>query len=106
MLLVVGDRVNKYISTDPDEIDDDPKDFLAFLDEYESNPDNPPIDTSDIRDVISSGLLNSGPELGRYFQNGGSPELQNVLTDALKAEQDVQQLDQVIKLAEISKAVN
>ena len=102
----VGDRVNKYISTDPDDIDDDPEDFLAFLDEYESNPDNPPIDTSDIRDVISSVLLNSGPELGRYFQNGGSPELQNVLTDALKAEQDVQQLDQVIKLAEISKAIN
>ena len=29
-------------------------------------------------------------------------ELQNVLTESLSAEQDVQQLDQVIKLAEIS----
>ena len=93
----VGGQLNSVIETGEVE----PSDFIATLDEFESNPDNPPIDTTDVRDVISDG---AGPRaLQRYFQNGGSPQLQELVRNAAQGQQDVAQLEQVINLAEISQ---
>ncbi len=93
----VGGQLNSVIETGEVE----PSDFIATLDEFESNPDNPPIDTTDVRDVISDG---AGPKaLQRYFQNGGSPQLQELVRNAAQGQQDVAQLEQVINLAEISQ---
>ena len=93
----VGGQLNSIVESG----DVEPSDFIATLDEFESNPDNPEIDTADVRDVISDG---AGPRaLQRYFQNGGSPQLQELTRNAAQGQQDVAQLEQVINLAEISQ---
>ena len=93
----VGGQLNSIVESG----DVEPSDFIATLDEFESNPDNPKIDTTDVRDVISDG---AGPRaLQRYFQNGGSPQLQELTRNAAQGQQDVAQLEQVINLAEISQ---
>jgi len=79
----------------------EPSDFITTLDEFESNTDNPPIDTTDVRDIISDGA--DSKELQRYFLNGGSPKLQELVRNAAQGQQDVAQLEQVINLAEISQ---
>jgi hypothetical protein len=85
------------------EFDGSPSDFIKTLDDFESDEENPKIDTTDIREIIADGTLNSTEELTRYFQNGGSPHLAALSMEAGKRQQEVEQLDQVVKLAEISK---
>jgi len=85
------------------EFDGSPSDFIKTLDDFESDEENPKIDTTDIREIIADGTLNSTEELTRYFQNGGSPHLAALSMEAGKKQQEVEQLDQVVKLAEISK---
>ena len=93
----VGGQLNSIVESG----DVETSDFITTLDEFESNPDNPKIDTADVRDVISDG---AGPRaLQRYFQNGGSPQLQELTRNAAQGQQDVAQLEQVINLAEISQ---
>ena len=47
----VGGQLNSIVENGEVE----PSDFITTLDEFESNPDNPEIDTTDVRDVISDG---------------------------------------------------
>jgi hypothetical protein len=54
-----------------------------------------------VRDIISDGA--DSKELQRYFLNGGSPKLQELVRNAAQGQQDVAQLEQVINLAEISQ---
>ena len=93
----VGGQLNSIVENGEVE----PSDFITTLDEFESNPDNPEIDTTDVRDVISDGATSK--ELQRYFLNGGSPQLQELTRNAAQGQQDVAQLEQVINLAEISQ---
>ena len=58
--------------------------------------------TFDYGQVIISDGANS-KELQRYFLNGGSPKLQELVRNAAQGQQDVAQLEQVINLAEISQ---
>ena len=85
------------------EFDGSPSDFIKTLDDFESDEQNPKIDTTDIREIIADGTLNSTEELTRYFQNGGSPHLAALSMEAGKRQQEVEQLDQVVQLAEITK---
>ena len=93
----VGGQLNSIVESGEVE----PSDFITTLDEFESSPDNPPIDTTDVRDIISDGA--NSKELQRYFLNGGSPKLQELVRNAAQGQQDVAQLEQVINLAEISQ---
>jgi hypothetical protein len=69
------------------------------LDEYDADPNNPPLDSSDLRDVIADGA--SGEDLRRYFDNGGSPQINDLLQKVGQAEQDAKQLSQIVKLSEL-----
>jgi hypothetical protein len=59
------------------------------------------VDTTDLRAVIADGA--DVEDLKDYFENGGSPQLDDLLGNAEKAEQEAQQLNQILKIIELSK---
>ena len=75
--------------------------IVAALDAYEADENNPPIDTTDIRDIISDGADAEG--IQNYLNNGGSPQVREAIQGAAQAEQESQQLNQLIKIAELTK---
>jgi len=75
--------------------------IIEALDAYEADPNNPPIDTTDIRDVISDGASND--DLKRYLDQGGSPQVREALLDAQQAQQDLPKLDQITQVVELVK---
>jgi len=75
--------------------------IVEQLDAYEADPNNKPIDTTDIRDVIADGADNN--DLQRYLQFGGSPQVREALMEAQQAEQDLPKLDQLTKVVELVK---
>ena len=79
--------------------DVDTNQIIQVLDEYDADPNNPPLDSSDLRDVIADGA--SGEDLRRYFDNGGSPQINDLLQKVGQAEQDAKQLSQIVKLSEL-----
>ena len=76
-------------------------DVLKALDTYEADPNSSPVDTTDLRAVIADGA--DIEDLKDYFENGGSPQLDDLLGNAEKAEQEAQQLNQILKIIELSK---
>jgi hypothetical protein len=76
-------------------------DVLKALDTYEADPNSSPVDTTDLRAVIADGA--DVEDLKDYFENGGSPQLDDLLGNAEKAEQEAQQLNQILKIIELSK---
>ena len=79
--------------------DVDTNQIIQVLDEYDADPNNPPLDSSDLRDVIADGA--NGEDLRRYFDNGGSPQINDLLQKVGQAEQDAKQLSQIVKLSEL-----
>ena len=79
--------------------DVDTNQIIQVLDEYDADPNNPPLDSSDLRDVIADGA--GGEDLRRYFDNGGSPQINDLLQKVGQAEQDAKQLSQIVKLSEL-----
>ena len=79
--------------------DVDTNQIIQILDEYDADPNNPPLDSSDLRDVIADGA--NGEDLRRYFDNGGSPQINDLLQKVGQAEQDAKQLSQIVKLSEL-----
>ena len=77
----------------------DTNQIIQILDEYDADPNNPPLDSSDLRDVIADGA--GGEDLRRYFDNGGSPQINDLLQKVGQAEQDAKQLSQIVKLSEL-----
>jgi len=77
--------------------------IVAALDAYEADPSNPPIDTTDIRDIISDGTDADG--IKNYLDNGGSPQVREAIQGAVQAEQESQQLNQLVKIAELTKSI-
>ena len=75
--------------------------IIEALDAYEADPNNPPINTTDIRDVISDGASND--DLKRYLDQGGSPQVREALLDAQQAQQDLPKLDQITQVVELVK---
>ena len=76
-------------------------DVLKALDTYEADPNSSPVDTTDLRAVIADGA--DIEDLKDYFENGGSPQLDDLLGNAENAEQEAQQLNQILKIIELSK---
>lgn len=75
--------------------------IVAALDAYEADENNPPIDTTDIRDIISDGADAEG--IQNYLNNGGSPQVREAIQGAVQAEQESQQLNQLVKIAELTR---
>ena len=89
---IKGDSSTEEVTTD---------NVIEALDAYEADSNNPPVDTTDIRAVIADGASNEN--LKDYFENGGSPQLDDLLGNAENAEQEAQQLNQILKIMEIAK---
>ena len=81
----------------------EPESILGALDTYEADTNNTPIDTTDIRAVIADGA--DGEAIQNYLNNGGSPEIREALQGAVQAEQESQQLNQLVKIAELTKSI-
>ena len=75
--------------------------IIEALDAYEADENNPPIDTTDIRDIISDGADAEG--IQNYLNNGGSPQVREAIQGAVQAEQESQQLNQLVKIAELTR---
>ena len=69
--------------------------------QYEADPNNPPIDTTDIRDIISDGA--ESDDVKNYLDFGGSPQVRDAIQGAVQAEQDSQQLNQLVRIVELTK---
>lgn len=89
---IKGDSSTEEVTTD---------NVIEALDAYEADPNSSPVDTTDIRAVIADGASNEN--LKDYFENGGSPQLDDLLGNAENAEQEAQQLNQILKIMEIAK---
>jgi len=75
--------------------------IVEALDAYEADPNNPPLDTIDIRDVISDGA--DVGDIANYLNFGGSPQVRDAIQGAVQAEQDSQQLNQIVRIVELTK---
>ena len=73
--------------------------ILEALDAYEADPNNPPLDTTDIRDVISDGA--DTEDVKRYLDFGGSPQVRELLISSQKKEQDAQKLSSMGVIADL-----
>jgi len=79
--------------------------ILEALDAYEADPNNPPLDTTDIRDVIADGA--DTEDVKRYLDFGGSPQVRELLISSQKREQDAQKLSSMGIIADlISEGMN
>ena len=59
------------------------------------------IDTIDIRYVISDGA--DVGDIANYLNFGGSPQVRDAIQGAVQAEQDSQQLNQIVRIVELTK---
>jgi len=75
--------------------------IIEALDAYEADPNNPPLDTTDIRDIISDGA--DTEDVKRYLDFGGSPQVRELLVSSQQAEQDAQKLSSMGIIAELIK---
>ena len=73
--------------------------IVDALDAYEADPNNPPLDTTDIRDVIADGADNE--ELKRYLDFGGSPQVRELLISSQQKEQEAQKLSAMSIIADL-----
>jgi len=76
--------------------------IIEALDAYEADPNNPPLDTTDIRDVIASKGVDT-EDVKRYLDFGGSPQVRELLISSKKTEQDAQKLSSMGIIAELIK---
>jgi len=76
--------------------------IIEALDAYEEDPNNPPLDTTDIRDVIASKGVDT-EDVKRYLDFGGSPQVRELLISSKKTEQDAQKLSSMGIIAELIK---
>ena len=75
--------------------------ILEALNAYEADPNNPPLDSIDIRDIISDGA--DTEDVKRYLDFGGSPQVRELLVSSQQAEQDAQKLSSMGIIAELIK---
>ena len=75
--------------------------IIEALDAYEADPNNPPVDTTDIRDVIADGA--DTEDVKRYLDFGGSPQVRELLTFSQQKEQDAQKLSSMGIIADLIK---
>ena len=73
--------------------------IIEALDAYEADPNNPPVDTTDIRDVIADGA--DTEDVKRYLDFGGSPQVRELLTFSQQKEQDAQKLSSMGIIADL-----
>ena len=73
--------------------------IIEALDAYEADPNNPPVDTTDIRDVIADGA--DTEDVKRYLDFGGSPQVRELLISSKKREQDAQKLSSMGIIADL-----
>ena len=73
--------------------------IIEALDAYEADPNNPPVDTTDIRDVIADGA--DTEDVKRYLDFGGSPQVRELLVSSQKREQDAQKLSSMGIIADL-----
>jgi len=73
--------------------------IVEALDAYEADPNNPPLDTTDIRDIISDGA--DAEDVKRYLDFGGSPQVRELLISSQKKEQDAQKLSSMGIIADL-----
>ena len=73
--------------------------IVDALDAYEADPNNPPLDTTDIRDVIADGA--DDKELKRYLDFGGSPQVRELLISSQQKEQEAQKLSAMSIIADL-----
>jgi len=73
--------------------------IIEALDAYEADPNNPPLDTTDIRDIISDGA--DTEDVKRYLDFGGSPQVRELLVSSQQKEQDAQKLSSMGIIAEL-----
>ena len=69
------------------------------MDAYEADPNNPPLDTTDIRDVIADGA--DTEDVKRYLDFGGSPQVRELIKKFSKKEQDAQKLSSMGIIADL-----
>ena len=74
--------------------------IIEALDTYEADPNNPPLDTTDIRDVIASKGVDVD-DIKRYLDFGGSPQVRELLISSQKKEQDAQKLSSMGVIADL-----
>jgi len=73
--------------------------IVEALDAYEADPNNPPLDTTDIRDIISDGA--DAEDVKRYLDFGGSPQVRELLISSQKREQDAQKMSSMGIIADL-----
>jgi hypothetical protein len=73
--------------------------IIEALDAYEADPNNPPLDTTDIRDIISDGA--ESDDVKNYLDFGGSPQVRELLVSSQQKEQDAQKLSSMGIIAEL-----
>ena len=72
------------------------------LNAYESDPNNTPIDTTDIRAVINTEGVDRD-DIQRYLEQGGSPQVQEAIQKASTQKDEAEQLNQIVKIIELTK---
>lgn len=80
----------------------DTQSIIEALDAYEADPNNPPLDTTDIRDVIDTKGVDT-EDVKRYLDFGGSPQVRELLISSQQKEQDAQKLSSMGIIAELIK---
>ena len=78
------------------------KSIIEALDAYEADPNNTPIDTTDIRAVINTDGVDRD-DVQRYLEQGGSPQVQEALQKASTQKDEAEQLNQLVKIVELTK---